>query len=203
MAETPTDVLVAGYQDIDDGDEGLRVAGRAGQGQEGQDRGCRSSSRTPRTAASRCEHDRRPPRTQGRALGRRSGPRCRPGRAAAARLDGDDRRGGGWLAGKFAANAGAAARSTTRSARTCRPARRGSSRSSTTSERLGVEQALGSARVQSVVAGRQGGHGGAEGLARRGDGQVQPRPHGAPDPRPELRRRRSAARSTSRSPTGR
>ena len=36
--------------------------------------------------------------------------------------------------------------------------------------------------------GRQEGHGRAEGIARRGDGEVQPRPHCAADPGSELRR---------------
>ena len=37
--------------------------------------------------------------------------------------------------------------------------------------------------------GRQEGHGRLEGVARRGDGEVQPGPHGAADPGSELRRR--------------
>ena len=66
--------------------------------------------------------------------------------------------------------------------------------------------------VQQVLAGRAGalggpdgevGHGRAQGLARRGDGQVQPGPDRAADPGPHLRRRRPAGRWTSPWATGR
>ena len=55
-------------------------------------------------------------------------------------------------------------------------------------ERLGVEQALSGAPAPVGRPGRQAGHRSIEGIARRGDGQVQPRPDGAADPGSELRR---------------
>ena len=54
-------------------------------------------------------------------------------------------------------------------------------------QRLAVEQALGGAHAPVGRPGRQGGHGRVEGVARRGDGEVQPGPHGAADPGSELR----------------
>ena len=70
-------------------------------------------------------------------------------------------------------------------------------------QRLGVEQALAGAQLRVGRPGRQAGHPGVEGVARRGDGEVQPGPDGAADPGSELRRARSGARSTRPSPTGR
>ncbi len=70
-------------------------------------------------------------------------------------------------------------------------------------QRLGVEQALAGAHAPVGRPGRQEGHGRIEGVARRGDGEVQPGPDGAADPGSELRRRRSGERSTRRSPIGR
>ena len=55
-------------------------------------------------------------------------------------------------------------------------------------QRLGVEQALAGAHAPVGRPGRQEGHGRLEGVARRGDGEVQPGPHGAADPGSELRR---------------
>ena len=49
-------------------------------------------------------------------------------------------------------------------------------------ERLGVEQALSGALIRSVVQGDKQGTAAIEGIARRGDGQVQPGPDGAADP---------------------
>ena len=55
-------------------------------------------------------------------------------------------------------------------------------------QRLGVEQALAGAHDPLGCPGRQAGHRRPEGVAGRGDGEVQPGPHGAADPRSELRR---------------
>ena len=55
-------------------------------------------------------------------------------------------------------------------------------------QRLGVEQALPGALLRSVVQGDKQGTGRSEGVARRGDGEVQSGSHGAADPRSELRR---------------
>ena len=53
--------------------------------------------------------------------------------------------------------------------------------------RLGVEQALAARRDPLGRRDRQAGRRRAEGVARRGDGEVQPRPQRAADPGPELR----------------
>ena len=69
--------------------------------------------------------------------------------------------------------------------------------------RLGVEQALVGALLKSVVQSDKSGVARAEGVAGRGDGEVQPGPDGAADPGSEFRRHdRPDARHT-RSPTGR
>ena len=132
MADTQTDVLVGGYQDIDDGDEGLRRARRARQGQEGRDRGRDPRSRTPRTARSRvqqtADHRGRKGVGWGGGVGVLVGLAAPPLLAA-------DRRRARPRAGSSASSStsGSRPRCTTRSARTCRRGRPGSSRSSTTS----------------------------------------------------------------------
>ena len=55
-------------------------------------------------------------------------------------------------------------------------------------QRLGVEQALARRAAPVGRPERQEGRRRAEGVARRGDGEVQPGPDGAADPGPELRR---------------
>ena len=55
-------------------------------------------------------------------------------------------------------------------------------------QRLGVEQALAGALLRSVVQSDKQGIRRVEGVARRGDGEVQPGPDGAADPGSELRR---------------
>ena len=124
-------------------------------------------------------------------------------RAPAARLGrGGRRRGRAWWASSPSTSSSPA--STTRSGRRCRPARRASSRPSTTDQRLAVERALPGSLSKSVVqTDKKGLHQGAEGVPRRGDGQIQAGPHGAADRRSELRRRHRADASISQWRTGR
>ena len=111
---------------------------------------------------------------QGRGLGRRGRLPRGPRRAAAA---GGDRRRRRRRRDRRQASRSTRWRpaSTTRSARRSSRARPPSSRCSTSDQHLAVEQALAGRAGAVGRPDRQVGHGRAEGLARRGDGQVQPR----------------------------
>ena len=129
MAEI-MDVLVAGYQDIDE-DEGLRGARHARQGEErGFSSRASSSSLTRRTAASRCSRPATTSAVRGRA-GAAGWARSRPVRAAAARLD--RRRGGRGQGGRPIRDHRVEQQIHDNMARTCRRGSAGMIATSTTS----------------------------------------------------------------------
>ena len=186
MAETPTDVLVAGYQDIDEATKDFEALVALVKDEEGLDRG-----RHPRHArGGRQRHraeDGRQPRPQGNGLGRRGRARGGLVRAAAARV-GRRRGGRGQGAGQVRRQQGqeGASRQDRRE-----PAA-GVGRDHRDLRRRAAARRRAGARGRAAPVGRPGrqeGHGRLEGVARRGDGEVQPRPHGAADPGSELRRR--------------
>ena len=201
MADTPTDVLVGGYPDIDAATKDFDALAKA---RRGQDRSkieaailiTHAEDGTVTVAA-----DGRSPRPQGRRVGRHRGRPRRPRRAAAARGHGRGR------------GRGRPDREVRRPARRDPDARqdrrepaarhggdhRGVRRLAAARRRAG---AAGSAREVDRPDGQEGPEG-AQGRPRRGDGQVRARPHRAADPGQDLRRDDRVARSTRRSPTGR
>ena len=200
MADTPTDVLVRGLPGHRRGDEGLRGARRARQGEAGLDRG--RHPRHPRAGRERQRAaDGRQPRPQGGGLGRRGRRRGRPVRAAAARVG--RRRGGRGRGGREVRRPPGRERDPRQDRR--EPAAR-VGRDHRGLRRRAAARCRAGARGRAAPVGRPGrqaGHRRVEGVARRGDGEVQPGPDGAADPGSELRRARSGARSTRPSPIGR
>ena len=187
MSDTFDLVVMAALPGHRAGPEGLRRAGAARQGQEGQERGrdprrARRERRGPRRA------DRRPPRPQGHGLGRRRGRPRRPGRAAAARRDRRrrgrrrHRRQVRQAQGRQRPRGGPGREAQARHRRDHRDHRRGApARGRARARRLAgqVRRADGQARPPRP-----------EGRARRGGRQVRARPHGAADPGQDLRRHR-------------
>ena len=181
------DVLVAAYQDIDAARRDFDGVVRARQGQEGQGRG-RHPRRARRGRQRHGRRDRRPRRAQGRRLGRRrrrarracSRRRCsRPSPSGAA---------AGAIVGKFAKHK-LESGIQDKIGEAMPPGSGGHHRG--LPRRPAAGHRAGDARCRREVAralGREGPAQGAQGLTRRGDGQVQPGPHGPPDPRPQLRR---------------
>ncbi len=185
MADTLTDVLVAGLPGHRRGDERLRGAHRARQGEAGLDRG-----RHPRHARGGRERrrpaDGRQPRPQGDGLGRRRRSRGRPVRPAAA---GVGRGRGGRGRGDRQVRRPPGRERDSRQDR--REPAAGIGRDHRHLRRRAAARRRAGARGRAAPVGRPGrqeGHRRAEGVARRGDGEVQPGPHGAADPGSELRR---------------
>ena len=202
MAETPpTDVLVAGYQDIDEATKDFEALVALVKAKAGRDRG-----RDPRHACAGRERQRaadgRPP----------AAARVRAGAAASALAVGlfappllasvAVGAVAGGVVGKFVDHR-VEKEIHDKIGENLPPGSAGIIAVFDDEQRLGVEQALAGAPLRSVVQTDKQGIARAQGVAGRGDGEVQPGPHGAADPGPELRRARSAGRSTSRSPTGR
>ena len=186
MAETPTDVLVAGYQDIDEATKDFEALVALVKEKKVSIEGVILV--THAEDGSVCgAADRRQPRPQGNGLGRRRRARGRPLRAAAARVG---RRRGGRRQGdrrvrRQQGREGASGQDrrepATRIGRDHRDLRR---------RAAGRGRAGARGRAAPVGRpGRQAGHRRIEGVARRGDGEVQPGPHGAADPGSELRGR--------------
>ena len=188
MADANTDVLVAGYQGIEERDQGLRGARHARQGQEGAGRGRRSLSRTTRAGTSSCSRPATHLGRKGARLGRWRRASRRPRGAAAARL-GRARR-GRWRRRRQVRRAPPADRHPRQDRR--EPAARLRGRSSPTFDDRPAPGASSrrspAAVAKSVVETDKKGTAALKDFLARGDGQVQTGSHRAADSRPQLRR---------------
>ena len=185
MADTPTDVLVAGYQDIEEATKDFEALVALVKEKQVSIEGVIlvTHAEDGSVAVQQTGDNLRP---QGDGLGRRRRARGGLVRAAAARVG--RRRGG----------RGRRDRQVRRP-----PGRAGDSRQDRREPAAGVgrdhrdlrrraaARCRAGARGRAAPVGRPGrqeGHGRIEGVARRGDGEVQPGPDGAADPGSELRR---------------
>ena len=185
MAETPTDVLVGAYPDIDAAMDDFDALAKLVEEQASRDGGG-DPDHARRRRLGDGGADRRPPRAQGCRVGRRRGRPRRSGRAAAAR---------GHRGGRGRGRPGREVRRQAARDRDARQDRREpAGRDGRDHRRV---RRLAAARGRAGASGRarevdrpdgQEGPEGAQGRSRGGDGQVRPRPHRAADPRPELRR---------------
>ncbi len=184
MAETPTDVLVAGYPDIDEATKDFEALVALVKEKKVSIEGVILVTHAEDGSVVGAA-DRRQPRPQGNGLGRRGRARGGLVRAAAARV-GRRRGGRGQGAGQVRRQQGreGASRQDRRE-----PAA-GVGRDHRDLRRRAAARRRAGARGRAAPVGRPGrqeGHGRIEGVARRGDGEVQPGPHGAADPGSELR----------------
>ena len=196
MAETPTDVLVAGYQDIDEATKDFEALVELVKEKKVSIEGVilvtHDRGRQRRGAA-----DRRQPGPEGDGLGRWRRARGGLVRAAAARVG---RRRGGRGQGRRQICRQQGRQGASRQDR--REPAAGVGRDHRDLRRRAAARCRAGARGRRAPVGcpgRQAGDGRTEGVARRGDGEVQPGPDGAADPGSELRRRdRADARRVGR-----
>ena len=185
MADTPTDVLVAGYQDIDEATKDFEALVALVKAKQVSIDGVILVTHAQDGSVARAA-DGRQPRPQGDGLGRRGRARGRPVRAAAARVG---RRRGGRGRGDRQVRRPPGRAGDPRQDR--REPAAGIGRDHRGVRRRAAARCRAGARGRAAPVGRPGrqaGHRRVEGVARRGDGEVQPGPHGAADPGSELRR---------------
>ena len=185
MTETPTDVLVAGYQDIDEATRDFESLVALVSDEADLDRGRHPGDARPRWKRLGAP-DGRPPRSQGVGVGRRGRGRGGSVRAAAAGVGG--RRGGRGRGDRQVRRPPSRARHPRQDRR--EPAA-GIGRDHRDLRRRAAPRCRAGAPGRAAALsrpGRQAGHRRPEGVARRGDGEVQSGPHRAADPRSELRR---------------
>ena len=149
MADTPTDVLVGGYPDIDAATKDFDALAKLVEDKKVKMEAAilitHAEDGTVTVAA-----DRRPPRPQGRRVGRRRGRPRRPGRAAAARGHGRGR-GRGRPDRASSSTTGSRPQMHDKIGENLPPGTAGIIAAFDDSQRLGVEQALPGALAKSIV----------------------------------------------------
>ena len=180
MAETPTDVLVAGYQDIDEATKDFESLVALVKDEAGRDRGRDPRHARARTAAS--PSGRRATTAAARALGWGGGVGLAVGLFSPPLLASVAVGAvAGGVIGKFVDHR-VEHEIHDKIGENLPPGSAGIIAVFDDEQRLGVEQALAGALLLSVVQGDKQGTARAEAVAGRGDGEVQPGPHRAADP---------------------